>query len=248
MFTTLTPSSKVEYRFDGTNFIVRQPGSGPGPEPYPLNASKRSIPSYWTKSEDGWIMRTIGTPSTVTKLLNHFEEDAKKVAAQKNNIDWKIFIVQSACEAAPSRNHSSGKNLLSPRTEIGYPNRKGENDPGDPDRDAVDGGRHCSFGLCQTLLSTARFANPELFKGIPLKAQRYVLGVPKNSFSALASYYWTLPESTRKDPLRVRTAFGAGGVYKSEKNVWGVRCYDVSVIDHFLAFWGDLACVLSERP
>lgn len=242
MYEKLSHYSLIDYYFDGTYIYLRRE-KFPDTPPFAVTGP-RSIPSTWTKTDFGWILRTKGLPSTVSKLQAVYGNLAQEVASTNEFMDWRILIVQSACEAMPTRRHPSGKDPLSPRTEKGYPDRKGENDPGDPARDAKDSGAHCSFGLCQTLLSTARHVKPELFKGVPKEQHRFILGEPRNSFECLAAYYCTLPESTKRDPLRVRTSFGAGGVYPSNKNVWGVRCYDRSVLDHFVAFWNDLASIL----
>jgi hypothetical protein len=85
---------------------------------------------------------------------------------------------------------------------------------------------------------------PEIFKGVPPEQRRFILAEPKNSYKCISRYYRTLAKENRDDLLRTRTCFGAGGVYETRTNRWGVHCYDVAVLEHFLAFWGDLAAIL----
>lgn len=222
-WTTLRTGVGREYKFDGKYILVKEQ----------FDVSKElAVPCLWT--EPG-VLRTKGKPGTVTKLQTNLGELASGM-----ELDPRLFLVQSACEARFSKKTPCGKDLLSPRTELGYPDRKGENDLGDLTRDAKDSGAHCSFGLTQCLLSTARHVCPELFKDVPKTQHRFVLAKPENAFKCLQELIKTFPEATRKDPLKIRVALGAGGIYLG-KSPWGVRVYNDSVLLHWICFWNDLA-------
>lgn len=239
-YKRLTAIGQQQYRFDGTRIIIRSENS----EPFDVS-SERGVPCYWqqhSSSEHDWILRTKGKPSTITNL-NTFLGTLMHEVASKECIDFRTLLVQSACEAAHSYQTLYGKDPLSPRTENGYPDRSGENDKGDPFRDAMDNGAHCSFGLTQLLLSTARSVRPDLFAGVKRDQHRYILGQPRNAFDCLAALIKTYKEPDRNDPLRLRVKLGAGGVYPKSGR-WGVVLYNESVILHWIAFWNDAAHIL----
>lgn len=223
-------------------------------QPFPIGPAKggevSGMLAEWRPTEDGeaWELRTKGAPLTVKKIRVALAKDIKQ-AVDETGIDPRILIVQTACEAAYSSTHPSGKDPLSPRTEPGYPGRKGEMDFGDPERDALDvklsGGRHASFGYTQCLLKTAKDVRPDLFPGDP-RRWRYVLGEPINAFRCIAALYFTLREEVRADPLATRAVFGAGAVIRDPSNGWGVRVYHPSVIGRWIAMWNDCAADLEE--
>lgn len=213
------------YSFDGKNILIKDE----------FDVSKEeAVPCYWASPG---LLRTKGKPGTVTKLKNSLG-----VLAGQMELDSRLFLVQSACEARYSSKTECGKDMLSPRTEVGYPGRMGENDLGDTVRDALDSGAHCSFGLTQCLLSTARQVRPDLFKDVARPKHRYVLASPENAFRCLEALVKTFPLDTQQDPLKIRVALGAGGVYSGE-GPWGVRLYNDSVLLHWVCFWNDLASI-----
>ena len=133
----------------------------------------------------------------------------------------------------------------------GLPERSGEGDPGDEDRDAQDwtasGGQHSSHGLLQTLIGTAVAARPDLFAGVDPAKYREVLWRPENSIAAGVAYMAHFDASVLADPVALRFAYGAGSVRPSSSNRWGAVLYDEIVPLRFIAFWNDLACVLAGQ-
>ncbi len=93
-----------------------------------------------------------------------------------------------------------------------------------------------SFGLMQTLLSTARetLGTPDL----PLDA----LGNPQKSIEAGASYMYLQARQTRFDPPLVAAAYNAGGIYyqNSAANAWRLRQYPIGTgqhVDRFIRYF-----------
>lgn len=235
-FRKFSATSSREYKFDGKRILIKEPAFSV--------SNEVAIPCYWTLSTDSsWYLRTKGKPTTMTKLNDCLGTLADQIG-QELGVDKRYFLVQSACEARFSSKSEYGKDPLSPRTEIGYPGRTGEDDTGDTTRDALDDGTHCSFGLTQLLLATARQVAPEQFKGVSRPQHRYQLAYPSVAFTAFGRLIKTYPEDVQLDPMKTRVSLGAGGVYHGS-GPWGVRLYNESVILHWMAFWNDLVEVLA---
>ncbi len=102
-----------------------------------------------------------------------------------------------------------------------------------------------SWGLTQTLLSTARSAlrRPDL----PLAD----LLIPEVSIRAGATYMWTQARATGFDPPLVAAAYNAGGLYynDSTSNRWRLRQYPIGTsahVDRFLRLFNAAMAVVSE--
>ena len=176
--------------------------------------------------------------------------DVVNEVAGAAGVDPRFVLTTIACEAVNADAGNAGGFVKAPRTEKGYPNRTGEGDPGDEDRDAQDwsssGGQHSSHGLMQTLIGTAVAARPDLFAGVAPAQYREVLWRPENSIAAGVGYLAHFEPSLLADPLALRVAYGAGSV-RSSSNRWGAVLYDEIVPLKFIAFWNDLACILAGQ-
>jgi hypothetical protein len=244
----LTPRAELEYRLDEAGRIVVRGTGGLSPGDV---SQERAVPCYWERvAGESWALRTKGPPSTVARLHTHLGDLIRRVSAE-SGVDERILLVQCACEARYSKTHASGKDPKSPRTEDGYPDRRGEMDFGDFDRDARDwaasGGRHSSHGLTQCLISTAVWVRPDLFAGVEPRDYRKVLWEPEAAFRCLAALVPKLPASVQRDPLAMRVTFGAG-LIRPSPNRWGVMYWGESVVLHWVAFWNDYAALIGLAP
>lgn len=248
----LTPSSQIEHSFDGRDIWLRESQFGRPLLLPALVAAERAIPcaieydDSFSGAECRMRLRTVGAPSTVSKLWSEFEPMIRDVSLDVG-VDPRVLLVQAACEAAHSTTEPCGKDPRSPRTELGYPGRTGESDTGDYDRDSIDMassyGMHSSHGLTQLLIGTGIAVRPDLFVGVPPRFYRDVFAVPRNAFEMLAALIVRARPETQLDPLALRAFFAAGGVYASG-NAFGARAYNVSVFLHWLSFWGDAATIV----
>ncbi len=59
--------------------------------------------------------------------------------------------------------------------------------------------------------------------------------------------YASVKKEWREDVVLIRVVFGAGGVYPSDKNRFGVRLYSEAVLTNWIAYWNDLAAVLEAQ-
>jgi hypothetical protein len=243
---TLTAASRLEYRLDDATRMlhVRELGTHARPDltgdvPRFLGATS------WGdgNAEKGWPLRTGGAPEGVARMWSTFG-DMIEAAASSAGVDRQLVMVQAMCEAARSSSHPSGYNPRSSRTEPGYPDRSGENDIGDTERDARDwasnGGTHSSHGLAQALIGTAARLVPELRKMDP-RSHRGWLYDPANSWRTIALYIAQLSEHDRTDPIRARCAYNAGAVYKSTGSAWGAVMWSPAVVWALVAYWNDAA-------
>ena len=248
----LTGMSVIEHAFNGSQILVRPAGVDQDVEPFEL--SDWGSTYTWVKNDDDfWVLRTTGAPTTMTKLSACFGEFASDAVG----IDERVVLTTIACESGPDHTHPSGRSLKSPRTELGYPSRTGERDPGDEARDEIDWnltkGMKSSHGLMQTLIGTAHRSAPALFSGVPVSKFREVLWDPKNSIAAGTAFMRYFPGPHLSDPVALRFHYAAGGVYPAHDNRWGARMYEYMgkpmegpCILAWVAFWNDLAEVMGD--
>jgi hypothetical protein len=108
------------------------------------------------------------------------------------------------------------------------------NEPGCDLRDPARTPARVSWGVMQTLLSTAREAlgAPDL----PLER----LLDPEVSIRAGATYIWRQARLTRLDPPLVAAAYNAGGLYRDDSpaNRWRLRQYPIGTAKHLDRFVG----------
>jgi len=247
---TITPSSRIEYRLDDDRRIyVRDLATHGRPA---LGAADVLAPATWEDGGDearGHVLRTKGAPSSVARMWSTFG-DQIAASADAHKVDRVLVMVQAMCEAGRSSSHPSGYNPRSSRTEPGYPDRMGENDLGDLERDARDwsasGGAHSSHGLAQALISTAAGLVPELRRLDP-RSHRGWLYETANSWRTIALYLARLPDRERLDPVRARCAYNAGGVYESTRNAWGARMWSPAVVWTMVAYWNDAQSYFEGR-
>jgi hypothetical protein len=262
----LTPLSKIEHRLDADGALLLR---GADPDAEPLTTARvrdgkggfveRSLHTHgfvWTRPDDGdgWLLRTTGEPITMTHTLARWAWPVSQASAELL-VDERFLLITIGCEVGDASPDSSGR-VPAPRTEIGYPKRSGESDPGDGARDAEDwaafvaagkrGTTHSSHGLMQTLVSTAVGVRPDLFAGVDPAQFRDVLAEPESSIACGAAYVATFPAAVRSDPLAARFQYGAGSVRASSSNAWGAVLFDELVPLAFVALWNDLACVRAE--
>ena len=251
----LTDASSVAYRLEESGRIDVFSDTGAAPFDTArvrdghggfVDASLDSIGVVWTTTADqSWELRTPGEPSTMAHISARWGELVNQIAGAAG-VDPRFVLTTIACEAGNTAPDANGF-VKAPRTEKGYPNRSGEGDPGDEDRDAQDwtanGGQHSSHGLMQTLIGTAVAARPDLFGGVDPSQYREVLWRPENSIAAGVAYMAHFDASLLADPVALRFAYGAGSVRPTSSNRWGAVLYDEIVPLRFIAFWNDLACV-----
>lgn len=246
----LSSSSRYEYRLDEASrmLFVREASSHARPE---LSAEERNVLGSvaWGEGDAsrGWPLRTAAAPEAVARMWATFGDLIERYAAA-SGVDRTLVMVQAMCEAAHSTSHPSGFNPKSSRTEKGYPDRTGENDRGDPERDARDwaasGGTRSSHGLAQALIGTAARLVPELRKMDP-RSHRGWLYEPQNSWRVIALYLAQLPEHDRTDPVRARAAYNAGSVRASSSTGWGAVMWSDAVEWTLVAYWNDAAAYLA---
>ena len=253
----LSASSQMEHRLDQGG-ALRLRGADPNAPPLAtarVNAGGglvdiplERLHLVWLRAEDGdgWILRTEGAPSTMTHLGARWGETVR-AAAGPVDLDERFVLTTLACEVGDIAPDASGY-VKAPRTELGYPQRTGEQDPGDFARDAIDWrvsrGMHSSHGLMQTLIGVATMARPDLFKGVDPSLYRAVLWVPENSLACGLAHLAHFARDVLADPLASRFHFGAAIAHASTSNVWGMApVYDDRVPLRFIAFWNDGASV-----
>jgi hypothetical protein len=259
----LTHLSKIEHRLDAGGVLLLR-GADPDAEPFTsarvrdgqggfVERSLSLLGFVWTRADDGdgWILRTTGKPVTMAHTLGRWAWQVGTTSAEEL-VDERFLLVTIGCEVGNSPPDDDGL-VRAPRTEVGYPGRTGERDPGDGARDAEDwtafiaagrkGTTHSSHGLMQTLISTAIGVRRDLFEGADPARFRDVLADPANSIDCGAAYVATFPETVRNDPLAARFQYGAGSVRPTATNRWGAVLFDELVPLSFVAFWNDLAFV-----
>jgi hypothetical protein len=250
----LTAESAIEYALDDAGVIrVRGQGDAPPFETVRVRSGRVFVDMTidelglaWKQAPggDGWILRTVGAPSTVSHVDGLWGALVRESADPA--FDERLVLVTIAAEAGGIAPDEEGF-VKAPRTEVGYPRRTGEHDPGDFDRDAVDffasGGAHSSHGLMQTLISTARAARPDLFANVDPSRSRMVLWSPANSIACGVAHASSFAAAIKTDPVQFRVKYGSGGIRAVSTNAWGVDLYDESVMARFIALWNDDACV-----
>lgn len=244
-YKTLSPLAQVEHAVLESGRIALRKKDDASAFPY---LPKGGMASVWS-SDGGWILRTKGEPVTMRNVRAAFGELASE-ASERHHVDERIILVTIACESGPYPMAPTERNLRAPRTEPGYPDRAGDSDYGDEARDLIDWqkskGMHSSHGVMQTLISTAWSCARELFRDASPEKYREVLWVPKNSIEAGTSFYGAFSKGVLADPVATRAKYGAGIVYPSAKNVFGVRLSAEASMTNWVAFWNDLAEVEGE--
>lgn len=259
----LTPLSTIEHRLDlGGALLLR--GAAADRVPFTtvrvrdgkggfVEKPLEALGFVWSRADDndGWLLRTAGEPVTMAHAVARWTWPVVD-ASTDLTVDERFLVVTIGCEVGDAAPDASGL-VRAPRTEIGYPRRRGEGDHGDATRDAEDwvafvasgrrGVAHSSHGLMQTLISTAVGVRPDLFAGVEPGRFRDILADPAKSIACGAAYVATFPQGVRRDPLAARFHYGAGSVRPTSRNSWGAVLFDELVPLTFVAFWNDLACV-----
>jgi hypothetical protein len=248
----LTPKSQVEHRVDEEGEIVLR-GTTDAP-PFTtarvqdgqggfVDRDLASLGLMWVRAiddADGWVLRTHGEPETMAWILGRW---LAAVRGAVSSIDERVVTATIPCEVGRADVDADGY-LKASRTERGYPDRAGERDPGDFDRDLQDWNRpghgaHSSHGLMQTLIATALAVRPGLFAGVEPSRYRTVLWNPDNALACGVAYLESFPADVRSDPLACRITYGAGSVRPSSATRWGAVVYSELVPLRFIAFWND---------
>lgn len=161
--------------------------------------------------EGNGVPRTLGQPTTVTRICQQWGRQLEKAATQ-GAIPVELLLATVATE-------SSG-NPEAVRLEPDY-----RSDERTPDQ--------ISAGLCQLLLSTARevLSNPVLGRLDLLDPQVNLLGaalqISRQSDARHLRLGLRAQHATDFDPPRVAAAYNAGGLYREQApaNPWRLRCY-----------------------
>jgi hypothetical protein len=257
-WSKLTAQSAIEHRLDASGALLLRMGDL---EPPFMVARARDgkggfgdvelarLGFTWQRVGDGWALRSPRHAADLKRAVQFYGSLALREAAAAQ-IDPRAVLVTMVCESGAPAPDAHGW-VKKPRTEQGYPNRAGENDAGDFERDLEDwtktGGLKSSHGLMQTLIGTAVSVRPDVFQGWEPKLYRTALWIPENSIKcgvgAMASLARKVPR-VRVDPHALRIAYGAGlGGLAPHANRWGVRVFDDLVPMHFVGVWNELACL-----
>lgn len=172
---------------------------------------------------DGAVERTVGEPSTITRIFNKFRKSIILIA-NKFQVPSELMLATIATE--------SGGNADARREEPGF-----KMDEITPHR--------VSVGLMQTLISTARAATNKAVDADWLK-------IPINSMEAGVSYIVQQEHKTHLDPPKVCCAYNAGGIYHQSgyKNRWKMRQYPIGTghhADRFVKWYNDAVAVLETE-
>jgi hypothetical protein len=260
----LTPASELAHRVDDAGRLLLR-GDDATTAPFEtarvrdgrggfVTRSVASLGFTWTRAEsdDGWTLRTAGTPTTMTSVAGFWGHMVRDACAPLG-LDAQLVLMTIACEAGAVRPDRKGL-VKAPRTENGYPQRAGERDPGDFARDAKDWrasrGAHSSHGLLQTLIATATAARPDLFKDTSPSKYRTVLWSPANSIACGVAHIAGFPDRVLRDPLALRVHYASGSVRApaTTPNRWGAVLYDELVAMYGVAFWNDAAALAAHAP
>jgi hypothetical protein len=260
----LTQESALEHRLDADGVLRLRARRAPDKAPFDAlvvrdlrggfaPALLPTIGLVWfpCPDGDGWMLRTTGPVVTMDRAERVWG-DLARAMANPFGIDERLVLTSIACESGAPWPDEDGF-VKAPRTEVGYPRRTGEGDPGDFERDGEDWrnyvlalrhGRpartHSSHGLMQTLIATAYAVRTNLFAHVDPRFYRAVLWHPQNAISCGVGYLATFPAGELLDPLAARLRYGAGGI-RPAKNRWGALLYDEIVPAKFVAFWNDAA-------
>lgn len=103
-----------------------------------------------------------------------------------------------------------------------------------------------SIGLCQMLVSTAEWLETVDKRAPRCPASRLWdtwLTEPLVSIEYALAYLRRFKQYT--DPIYLYAAYNAGNIYKTDKNLWGLRSYG-NALDQFARWYGD-ACYVVQH-
>jgi murein DD-endopeptidase MepM/ murein hydrolase activator NlpD len=171
--------------------------------------------------ETSGIDTSKGKPETVRRICDDYKDELQK-ASLLTGVPVELLIATMCTEAFDSKMHTV--NPRAERKEPGY-----ISDAATPHR--------VSYGLMQTLISTARHAISELAVEPVInedKIDRDWLFVPANAILAGAAYIASQSQQTQFDPPLVACAYNAGSViYNSGSlNRWKMRQYPLGSDAH----------------
>jgi murein DD-endopeptidase MepM/ murein hydrolase activator NlpD len=189
--------------------------------------------------DDNPVETTRGKPETVRRICSDYRE-AIEDAARTTGVPVELLIATMCTESHSETMHHV--NPLATRKEPGY-----VSDEATPQR--------VSYGLMQTLVSTARHAMSLSKTGSFISAagiDREWLFVPANSILAGAEYIASQAIQTRLDPPLVACAYNAGGLYYngSARNRWKMRQYPIGTDAHanrFVQWFNDCFRLFQEE-
>ncbi|MCL4215976.1 MAG: hypothetical protein KJ052_03075 [Candidatus Hydrogenedentes bacterium] len=191
------------------------------------------------------IRRTVGAPVTARRILS-LMHDPLLAAAARHRTPPALLIMTVATETGLYRR----VNFTGPRTF------RWEAHVQVSDVSPVRRGDY-SAGPMQVLGGTAREMirryrlDLDAFETAPAYAQRpappsthplYGYAVSLDIGAAYIRHTW---RHTHGDPILIAAAYNAGGVYRSERNVWRLRCHG-DHLDRAAAWYGDACAVLEE--
>lgn len=187
---------------------------------YP-DAIKWRLTACGVEVEGKGIETSKGEPKTVSRVCQDYK-DALEQAAKKTGVPVELLIATICTEAFDATMHTV--NPRATRKEPGY-----ISDAATPQR--------VSYGLTQTLISTARDAISQLAAGAPVSAERIDrdwLFIPANAILAGAAYIAMQKKQTKLDPPVVACAYNAGSVVynNSANNRWKMRQYPIGTDAH----------------
>jgi Putative peptidoglycan binding domain/Transglycosylase SLT domain len=187
---------------------------------YP-DACKWRLTASGIEIEGKGIEISKGEPKTVSRVCQDYK-DALEQAAKKTGVPVELLIATMCTEAFDATMHTV--NPRATRKEPGY-----RSDEATPSR--------VSYGLTQTLISTARDAISQLAVGAPVSAEkidREWLFIPANAILAGAAYIAMQKKRTKLDPPVVACAYNAGSVVYNNgaNNRWKMRQYPIGTDDH----------------
>lgn len=187
---------------------------------YP-DACKWRLTASGIEIEGKGIETSKGEPKTVSRVCQDYK-DALEQAAKKTGVPVELLIATMCTEAFDATMHTV--NPRATRKEPGY-----RSDEATPSR--------VSYGLTQTLISTARDAISQLAVGAPVSAEkidREWLFIPANAILAGAAYIAMQKKRTKLDPPVVACAYNAGSVVYNNgaNNRWKMRQYPINSDDH----------------
>lgn len=194
---------------------------------------------------EGDVRRTVGEPVTARRILA-LMRDPLLAAAARHETPPALLIMTVATETGLYRR----VNFTGPKTF------RWEAHVRVSDVSPVRRGDY-SAGPMQVLGGTAREMirryglGLDVFETAPAYAQRptppsthplYDYAVSLDLGAAYIRHTWP---HTHGDPILAAAAYNAGGVYRSERNLWRIRCHG-DHLDRAAAWYGDACAVLEE--
>jgi len=193
------------------------------------------------------LLRTRGEPTTCRTILKLMGNEIQ-AASRRHGVPVPLIVMTIAVETGRFRKFA----FTGPQTFRWEPGIKVR------DVDPPVLGDY-SAGPMQILASTARWLirSQQLGYDPPAAAPVYrEQPVPPPTTHPLYDYAVNIDigtatirqrwKTTKGDPVLVAAAYNAGGIYKSSKNAWRIRCTG-DHLDRAAAYYGDACAVLEER-